>query len=164
VSNSLSENSEDQVRTYLADKIELGTWFLGLECYTNTHNHSFLDGNREKAAARDWSNDIRIIHSTLLTCGSLLSKLNSDKYLAVESRNDFQTLVDSEYSKEELNELSALILNFTILSETILKSKKNEFFEWTAFCNIFSNAIVQSKAFKKVICNLNQPIFLLIYR
>ncbi len=161
VSNAVVSNSQQRIvesnkTISVAENIQLGTWLLGLVSYVNTQNHSFHDGNREKASVRDWSNDIKIIHSTLLTCGMLTSKLSFETDMLLGNKSDFQLLIDSEYTKSELNQLSKLLQNFTILCETLLRSKKIEFYEWTAFCNIFSNALTQSETFEKIILKLNQ--------
>ncbi len=156
VSNSEQHIVEPSKLISIAENIQLGTWLLGLVSYVNTQNHAFLDGNREKASVRDWSNDIKIIHSTLLTCGMLTSKLSFETDMLLGNKSDFQLLIDSEYTKSELNQLSSLLQNFTVLTEMLLRSKKIEFYEWTAFCNIFSNALTQSETFEKIIFKLNQ--------
>jgi hypothetical protein len=44
---------------------------FGLESFLKTRNHSFTDENRDKTAARDWTKEFRLTHSTLLLCSKL---------------------------------------------------------------------------------------------
>ena len=53
-----SDKGETLPVSNLADKdalfFELGLWLSGLESFLNIRNHSFIEENRAKAAARDW--------------------------------------------------------------------------------------------------------------
>jgi hypothetical protein len=138
------------------ENIELGTWLLGLRAYVRTQNHSFVDGNREKATKRNWLNDLRIIHSTLLSCSYTIAKLHSDNLRTLSSDREFEILDGQQNLPNDFTELHEIIQNLTILTEAILGAKQIEFFQWTAFCNIFSSALDHSETFEKVTSGLGE--------
>jgi hypothetical protein len=139
-----------------AGSIELGTWLLGLRAYVRTQNHSFIDGNREKATMRNWLNDMRIIHSTLLSCSYRITKLQSDNLRTLENDKEFEILDGQQNPVADFTEFQEIIQNLTIVTEAILESKQIKFFQWTAFCKVFSSALDHSKAFEMVTSELGE--------
>lgn len=118
---------------------ELGFRLLGLKSYLNSKNHSFPDGNPENASSREWTNEVRLIRLTLLECANFVSQLS----LVCQKSEDLQLTK----TVSELKTLSSILRNYSILNETILRSARINFHEWSAWSkilqeNIFKNDFV----------------------
>lgn len=138
---------------------ELGLWLSGLESFLNIQNHAFGEENRVKAAARDWTKEFRLTHSTLLQCSSLNFKLAQalkTKSAADETKskyaNDFSVDEQAfEITPEDIFSLSMSLKEAILLSEGLLRAAPLKFGEWTAWSKSLTEKLKKVTAFEKLI-------------
>jgi hypothetical protein len=133
---------------------KLGTLFNGIKSYINIQNNSFLEGDKTTLANRNWANDLQIIYAALLDCGFIISRISNESKRLTLSKLDSHQLLDSIYSDSELNEIRCFIRDFSLISETLIKTGKLGFYEWSAYCNILKNAFLQTNSVVKIADNL----------
>ncbi|MCU0238783.1 MAG: hypothetical protein MUC29_05015 [Pyrinomonadaceae bacterium] len=127
---------------------ELGFRLLGLRSFLNTKNHSFLDGNSEIAFSREWTNEIRLVHSNLLACTKYASQLS---FTLNQSNN-----LNLDLNVNDLRELSKHLRNYTVLSESLLRSKPIKFHEWSAWSQVIKSNVFDLKIVSKFIDDVSQ--------
>ena len=135
---------------------ELGLWLSGLESFLNIRNHSLADESRAKVAARDWTKEFHLTHSTLLLCSEMTFRLGKT---LKEKRNTAETDILSversgenpPVSSEEIFRLAAVLKDAVLLSEGLLRAAPLKFGEWTAWSNSLSDRFRQTEAFQKLI-------------
>jgi hypothetical protein len=132
-------------------KFELGLWLSGLESFLKTRNHSFTDENRDKTAARDWTKEFRLTHSTLLLC----SKLNFQLGRILCVKDSFEKTPfgagQIEITAEDVHELSVALKDSILLNESLLRAAPTRFGEWTSWCAFLSRRLNSTDSFEKLI-------------
>lgn len=139
---------------------ELGLWLSGLESFLNIRNHSFIEENRAKAAARDWTKEFRLTHSTLLLCSRLTFQLG--KILKLPENEKSQNTLDlidglditpenTEISKDEIYKLSLVLKDAVLLNEGLLRAAPLKFGEWAAWGNTLSEKLKSVEIVSKLI-------------
>jgi hypothetical protein len=137
---------------------ELGLWLLGLTAFLNTRNHPFVDGNQSKAVSREWTNEVRLTKFTLLHAAKLTSQLVFESQKETSPENFFDGLEraenlssNSRFPTEDLNQLAAILRNYTVLGEILLRSAPISFHEWTAWSNILAKELSTAKIVQDLI-------------
>ncbi len=140
---------------------EVGLWLSGLESFLNIQNHSFIEENRAKASARDWTKEFRLTHSTLLLCSRLtfqLSKLLKRRADAKTEENSLNLIAnleistpDVEISKEEIYKLSVAFKDAVLLNEAMLRAAPLKFGEWSAWSDTLSEKLKSVEVVSKLI-------------
>jgi hypothetical protein len=125
---------------------ELGIWLSGLESFLASGHHSFVD-SRDTKALPDSSREFRLVHATLQRCAMLNARLLSAIGLPVMA----ETSVTRKIGAGELNDLSLVLREATLLSEGLISSNSLSFGEWKAWCNLLSQKFVATLAFGKLI-------------
>jgi hypothetical protein len=140
----------------------LGLWLSGLESFLNIQNHSFTaEDSRARSAARDWSKEFRLTHSTLLLCSSLTFQLQhafNNQNLSAEDREEFgfsdetgAAIESLDISAAEIFELSMTLRDAVLLGEGLLRAAPLKFVEWTAWSNSLGGKLKKARAFDKLI-------------
>jgi hypothetical protein len=131
---------------------DLGVWLVGLTSFLNSKNHPFVDGIHSTAPNRDWTNELKLTKFTLHHISNSASGLvfatknNSADDLFFGDFESPQTITSGLYfSLEDLNKFIALIRNFSVLGDGLIRSSSISFHEWTAWCNILSNELAGSQ-------------------
>lgn len=143
---SLAEISASGSATAEELAFELGLWLSGLESFLNIRNHSFIDENRAKSAARDWTKEFRLTHSTLLLC----SKLNFQLGKIARKRNDADSR-KTGITAEDVYELSLALKDSILLNENLLRAAPMNFGEWTAWSAFLNERFKSTGSFEKLI-------------
>lgn len=135
---------------------ELGLWLSGLESFLQLRNHSFADAKQSKTPSRDWSKEFRLVHSTLLLCSKItlqLSKIVQEKSSADEQIDLLGNFGAArfDFSAEELNELSAALVDAVLLNEALLRAAPLKFGEWTAWSNFLAGKLKETEAVGKLV-------------
>jgi hypothetical protein len=141
--------STDPLKESLSSaSFELGMWLLGLRSYLKTHNYSFPDGNKSKAAAKNWSNEARLMRSALLQCTRLALKLNSPYLAGVgPEASGFDDTIDKDYldrikrSDRDFGELAGFLRNTAVVNENLLAASEINFQSWLAFSKLFNDGL-----------------------
>ena len=172
---SLNANTETTAPNAVAEKslrvssaldsrdsaFELGLWLAGLESFLNIRNHSFAEENRSNAAARDWTKEFRLTHSTLLLC----SKLNFQLGKSLRENNPPQERTDREntgesskpanrefeITAEDIHKLSAALKDSILLNESLLRAAPLRFGEWTAWSSFLSERLTSIDGFERLV-------------
>lgn len=139
---------------------ELGLWLSGLESFLNIRNHQFIEEDRAKAAARDWTKEFGLTHSTLLQCSRIAFQLNKTLRRSEKTREtdgldliedftlDFQT---AEIIKEEIFALSKVLKDAILLNEAMLRGAPLKFGEWTAWSHTLSEKLKAVQTVEKLV-------------
>ncbi|MCY7374351.1 MAG: hypothetical protein LH472_00035 [Pyrinomonadaceae bacterium] len=136
---------------------ELGLWLSGLESFFNVHNYLFADEHRAKAAARDWTKEFRLTHSTLLRCSRLIFQLGKtlkEDDSIDEFDFDFEQDAASkavEFTADEIYEFSQIVQESVQLNEALLRAAPLKFGEWTAWSNLLAGKLKTTKIFSRMI-------------
>ena len=136
---------------------ELGLWLSGLESFLNVHNYLFAEEHRAKAAARDWTKEFRLTHSTLLRCSRLLFQLGRTlKEDDSIDEFDFDFDQDSssksiEFSADEIHRFSQIVQDSVQLNEALMRAAPLKFGEWTAWSNLLADKLKTAELFGKII-------------
>lgn len=132
---SLSNTTDSLISkwTYTQVASELGFRLLGLSSFLNTKNHSFPDGNSETAFSREWTNEVRLTHLTLLDCARFVSHL-----ISVSQKSDD---LHQQNKAKQLRSFSLALRNYLILSEVILRTSSVNFQEWSAWSQILKKDV-----------------------
>ncbi len=135
---------------------ELGLWLSGLESFLNIQNHAFGEENRGKTSSRDWTQEFRLTHSTLLHCSSLNFKLAQTlKNGLLNDENDFDDFDcgerPSELKPRDIFDLSMSLKEAILLSEGLLRAAPLEFGEWIAWSKSLTEKLKKVCAFEKLI-------------
>ncbi len=132
-------------------QFELGLWLSGLESFLKTRNHSFGDENRVKSAARDWTKEFRLTHSTLLLC----SKLNFQLGRILYAKDSFEKTRSGsgklEITAKDVHELSVALKDSILLNESLLRAAPTRFGEWTSWCAFLGGRLNSNGSFEKLI-------------
>lgn len=118
---------------------ELGIWCSGLESFLSTGNYSFNDS---ESIERDAAKEFRLIHSVLLRCAALNSKLLS-------LRNDLDD-VDA-VTRRELGDLAIAFRDSIIIGDCIIRSGPLGSPEWKAWSNSLAERLCHLSVFRKLI-------------
>lgn len=122
----------------------LGLWLSGIESFLNIRNHTFADENPSKVSAHDWAREFRLTHSTLLLCSRLSLQLG--KYL-----KDTESSAASDFTSEELFELSSALKDAVLLNEGMLRAAPLKFGEWNAWSHLLGDRFKSVAAVDKLI-------------
>ena len=142
-----------------ADEIgsELGLWLAGLESFLSVHNYLFAEEHRTKAAARDWTKEFRLTHSTLLLCSRLafqLSRTLKDDDSIEEFDFDFEQESSSksvEFNAEELYGFSQAVKDSIQINEALLRAAPLKFGEWLAWSSLLTDKLASARLSGKLI-------------
>lgn len=138
---------------------ELGLWLSGLESFLNVHNYLFAEDQRAKAAARDWTKEFRLTHSTLLLASRLsfqLGRTLKEDESADDDDFDFDFEPDSksqsvEFMAEEIHRFSQIVQDAVQLNEALLRAAPLKFGEWTAWSGLLAGKLKSAEIFGKII-------------
>ncbi len=134
---------------------ELGLWLSGLESFLNVRNNSLTDAGRAKGAARDWTKEFRLTHSTLLLCSKLnfqLGKtLRENEARASAAENSHTAKGESFITTEDIHQLSLGLKDSILLNESLLRAAPLRFGEWTAWSGFLSERLKSTASFEKLI-------------
>lgn len=136
---------------------ELGLWLSGLESFLNVHNYLFAEEHRAKAAARDWTREFRLTHSTLLRCSRLIFQLGGtlkEDDSIDEFDFDFEQASASqsvEFSAAEIYQFSQIVQDSVQLNEALMRAAPLKFGEWTAWSNLLAGKLKTAELFSRTI-------------
>ncbi len=137
---------------------ELGLWLSGLESFLNVHNYLFAEDHRAKAAARDWTKEFRLTHSTLLLASRLSFQLGrtlkEDDLTDDDFDFDFEPDTNAqsiEFTADEIFQFSQIVQDSVQLNEALLRAAPLKFGEWTAWCNLLAGKLKSAEIFEKII-------------
>lgn len=130
---------EDEIVT------ELGIWLSGLESFLGSGHHSFADVR--DTALPDSTKEFRLVHSTLQRCSMLNAKILSSNGGSASAAGSLTW--NLKFS--ELNELSTVFRELTLLSEGLIHSNSLGAGEWKAWSNLLSHRLRSLSAFSKLI-------------
>ncbi len=136
---------------------ELGLWLSGLDSFLNVHNYLFSEEVRAKAAARDWTKEFSLTHSTLLLCSRLIFQLSRTlKEDDSIEEFDFDFEQDSvskavEFTADEIYQFSQTVKDSVQLNEALLRAAPLKFGEWTAWSNLLADKLKPIPLFNKII-------------
>lgn len=139
--------------------LELGLWLAGLESFLNVHNYLFAEEHRAKAAARDWTKEFRLTHSTLLLASKLsfqLGKTLKEDEPADDDDFDFDFEQDAkpngiEFTADEIFQFSQIVQDSVQLNEALLRAAPLKFGEWMAWSNLLAGKLKSAAIFEKII-------------
>lgn len=148
----LSAPSADEVT------LELGLWLAGLESFLNVHNYLFAEEHRAKAAARDWTKEFRLTHSTLLLASRLsfqLGKTLKEDEPTDDDDFDFDFEQDAkpngiEFTADEIFQFSQIVQDSVQLNEALLRAAPLKFGEWMAWSNLLAGKLRSAAIFEKI--------------
>lgn len=112
---------------------ELGLWFSGLESFLDVRNH-FLSDEGKSAAARDWTREFRLTHSTLLHCSRLVNQLSA-QLSAVGTPSSADASIAEIVTQDEAGDLALMLRDAILLNEGLLRATPLRFGEWSAWGN-----------------------------
>lgn len=147
----LSEPDTDEIA------FDLGLWLAGLESFLSVHNYLFAEEHRTKAAARDWTKEFRLTHSTLLLCSRLASQLGKtlkEDDSIEEFDFDFEQESSSksiEFNAEELYEFSQAVKDSIQINEALLRAAPLKFGEWLAWSNLLTAKLKSAQFSAKLV-------------
>ena len=130
---------------------ELGLWLSGLESFLKTRNHSFTDESRIKNAARDWTKEFRLTHSTLLLCSKLNFQLGRNLSAQTSPEKARFAARKIEITAADVYELSIALKDSILLNESLLRAAPTRFGEWTSWCAFLGGRLNASSSFEKLI-------------
>lgn len=150
---ALAETSAFGAASAEESAFELGLWLSGLESFLDIRHHSFAAENRAKSAARDWTKEFRLTHSTLLLCSKLNFQLGR---ISLEKDSFEPTNVGSrkvEITAEDVHELSLALKDSILLNESLLRGAPMRFGEWTAWSAFLGERFKSTGSFEKLIAS-----------
>ncbi len=140
---------------------ELGLWLSSLESFLNIRNHTFAEDNRAKASTRDWTNEFRLTHSTILLCSKLTFQLGKTfkNQIDTASLNGENLLIDDlddaskppRINADEIYKLSQALKDSVLLNEGLLRAAPLKFGEWTAWSNFLAEKFENLEVFHALI-------------
>lgn len=136
---------------------ELGLWLSGLESFLNVQNYLFAEEHRTKAASRDWTQEFRLTHWTLLLCSRLMFQLGrtlKEDDSIEEFDFDFEQDSSSkavEFTADEIYQFSQIVKDSVQLNEALLRAAPLKFGEWTAWSNLLADKLRTAEIFSKLI-------------
>lgn len=140
---------------------ELGLWLSSLESFLNIRNHTFAEENRAKASTRDWTNEFRLTHLTLLLCSRLTFQLGKTfkNQFDSASLNGESLLTDdledvsekSRINSDAIYQLSQTLKDAVLLNEGLLRAAPLKFGEWTAWSNFLAEKFKNLEVFDALI-------------
>jgi hypothetical protein len=139
-SNSLPTDIEDV-------QFEIGLWLSGLESFLNAGNHSFIDRERPKAD-HDWAKEARLVHSALLLCTKLTSRLLER---SPGSLTTGQASREEYIAIDEIRILSTGLRDSILISEALVRAEPLDFGIWKAWSNTLSEKLRGYRANQKFI-------------
>lgn len=141
-----------------ATAFELGLWLSGLESFLNVHNYLFAEEQRAKAAARDWTKEFRLTHSTLLLASRLSFQLGKTLKEDDSADDDFDFDFEQdakaqsvEFTADEIFKFSRIVQDSVQLNEALLRAAPLKFGEWTAWCNQLAEKLRSAELFGKLV-------------
>ena len=118
---------------------ELGIWCSGLESFLAVGHYSFADADGSQP---DATKEFRLIHSALLRCSGLNSKL-----LSLRSHREQP---DSATSRE-LSDLAIAFRDSILIGDCLIRSGGLGSAEWKAWSNSLDDRLMHLPAFRKLI-------------
>jgi hypothetical protein len=123
---------------------ELGVWLLGLQAFAAVCNDAFAGEQRTDRSEKDSLREFRIMHAALLKSSQLAFRLR--KTLA---GNGADFILNAELSVADLDELSSMLRDLIVISESLTTSESLSFGEWrswnTALGQKFESSVVVSR-------------------
>ena len=149
VDDTLSE-VRPQIVTALVDEdeivTELGIWLSGLESFLVSGRHSFSP-TPDSRALPDSTKEFRLVHSTLQRCALLNARLLS----ANGGNPSAGATLTWGIKFSELNELSVVLRDLTLLSEGLIHADSLGSGEWKAWSGLLSHRFRTLPTFAKLI-------------
>ena len=127
-------------------QFEIGLWLSGLESFLNAGNHTFVERDRSRAD-HDWTKEARLVHSALLLCSKLASRLldrTGGSMANGEARDEFISI-------DEVRQLSAALRDSILLNEALVRAEALDFGVWKAWSNTLSEKLISRRANQKFI-------------
>ncbi|MEO8649299.1 MAG: hypothetical protein ABI539_09060, partial [Acidobacteriota bacterium] len=121
---------------------ELGVWLAGLKTFFGSPGRLFGAAGTPESG-RDWSKECKLVHSVLLIAARLTSKLNSSVRRSADPSVEIQA--------KDLNEISSVIRDSVVLTESFIRSKPADIQEFGLFCNAISTIFDGSRAVEDLI-------------
>jgi hypothetical protein len=122
---------------------ELGMWLSGLESFLRTGEHGYAAAQQhDKAAARDYSREMRLTHSGLLLC----SRLNFRLRRTLKSTPDTNI-----FTPEGCVGLGRVLRSSILLNEGLIKSGPLGFGEWRSWRETLAQKLADSPEVKELI-------------
>ena len=124
--------------------VELGIWLSGIESFLVAGHHSFADG--ADRLMPDTSKELKLVHSALQRSSLLTARLLSSRDWILSNEAAAQGI-----GEDELNEFSAALRDFTILSSGLINSNTLGSSEWRAWSRLLSHRLGSLAAFPALI-------------
>ncbi len=131
---------------------ELGLWLSSLESFLNVGNHVFAEEIRAKPAARDWTKEFRLTHSSLVICSELTFQLGKTLRKQTDSLPD-SALISKEFQidADEIYNISEALRDAILLNEGLLRGAPLRFGEWTAWSRFLAEKLKNLSVFHSLI-------------
>lgn len=147
----------------ISNPLTLGVWLRALESHLEHTLNSPSEMNEGFVLKRDYTDEARIIHETLLWCSQLLINL-----IQVESGKTFDASAPPTdasgaaaqsgetawqrhvASRESMNALWEILLDATNLVETMLKTSPVSLQGWSSFKNVLMREVRSSDAAERI--------------
>ncbi len=126
---------------------ELGLWLSSLESFLSVGNHVFADERRTKSAARDWTKEFRLTHSSLILCSELTFQLGKAFQNQIDSAPETSYSLDAD----EIYNLSRVLKDSILLNESLLRAAPLRFGEWTAWSDCLKDKFNALSVFHRLI-------------
>ncbi len=139
---------------------ELGLWLSSIESFLNIRNHTFAEENRAKASTRDWTNEFRLTHSTLLLCSRLTFQLGKTFKNQFDSaplgdggliENLGVVVKEPRIDSNGIYKLSQVLKDSVLLNEGLLRAAPLKFGEWTAWSSFLAEKFRNLEIFHALI-------------
>ena len=118
---------------------ELGIWCSGLESFLAAGHYSFVDADGPQS---DATKEFRLVHSALLRCAGLNSKL-----LSIRSHREQPDSVTGR----ELSDLSIAFRDSILIGDCMIRSGSLGSAEWKAWSNSLNDRLTRLPVFRKLI-------------
>ncbi len=121
---------------------ELGLWLSSLESFLNVGNRAFAEEIRQNPAARDWTKEFRLTHSSLVICSELTFQLGKILRKPIASPPDSTSITnESQIDADEIHNVSAALKDAVLLNEALLRGAPLRFGEWTAWSRLLAEKL-----------------------
>lgn len=155
---SVEDGGDEEIRfvspVFAARRLtfELGLWLSSLESFLNVGNHVFAEEIRAKPAARDWTKEFRLTHSSLVICSELTFQLGKTLRKQTDSLPD-SALISKEFQidADEIYNISEALRDAILLNEGLLRGAPLRFGEWTAWSRFLAEKLKNLSVFHSLI-------------
>ncbi|HXG82418.1 MAG TPA: hypothetical protein VNI84_00185 [Pyrinomonadaceae bacterium] len=127
--------------------LELGLWLSSLESFLSVGNHVLAGESLTKSAARDWTKEFRLTHSSLVLCSGLTFQLGKSFQNQIVSAPENLNSLDAD----EIYNLSQVLKDSILFNNALLRAAPLKFGEWTAWKNCLKEKLNALSGFHRLI-------------